>query len=63
MCVCKYTHTHTLSLFLSFPFLLQFNSGIVHDSEDLIILEDVPIITPNKDVVVSKLSFKVRLSV
>ena len=60
MCVCMYTHS--LSFFLSFPFLLQFNSGIVHDSEDLIILEDVPIITPNKDVVVSKLSFKVRLT-
>ena len=33
----------------------------MYDSDELIILEDVPIITPNKDVVVSKLSFKVSL--
>ena len=33
--------------------------GEVVDSEDTIILEDVPIVTPNKDVVASELSFQV----
>jgi ATP-binding cassette subfamily D (ALD) protein 2 len=38
---------------------LQLARGIVHESDHVIILEEVPIITPNGDVVVSSLSFKV----
>lgn len=34
--------------------------GKVVESEDTIILEDVPIITPNNDIVVPSLSFEVR---
>lgn len=34
--------------------------GEVVESEDTIILESVPIITPNRDIVVSSLSFEVR---
>ena len=35
--------------------------GEVVESEDTIILEGVPIITPNRDIVVSSLSFEVRI--
>ena len=35
--------------------------GEVIDTENMILLEDVPVITPNGDVVVKSLSFKVRL--
>ena len=34
-------------------------SGEVVDTDDTIVLEDVPVVTPNSDVVVSSLSFKV----
>ena len=34
-------------------------SGTVIDSRDFILLEDVPIITPNGDIVVNSLSLKV----
>ena len=34
--------------------------GEVFESEDTIVLEDVPIVTPNKDVVATGLSFQVR---
>ena len=37
--------------------------GQVVESEDTIILEEVPIITPNRDVVVAKLSFQVRVQI
>ena len=36
------------------------SQGEVIESEDTIILEAVPIITPNRDIVVSSLSFEVR---
>ena len=40
--------------------LLDSDKGEVLESEDTIILEDVPIVTPNKDVVATGLSFQVR---
>ena len=36
------------------------NKGEVFESEDTIILEDVPIVTPNKDEVATGLNFEVR---
>ena len=36
------------------------DKGEVLESEDTIVLEDVPIVTPNKDVVATGLSFQVR---
>ena len=41
-------------------FRLLTEKGEVFESEDTIILEDVPIVTPNKDVVATGLSFQVR---
>lgn len=38
---------------------LATSQGEVVESEDTIILESVPIITPNRDIVVSSLSFEV----
>jgi len=35
--------------------------GEVIESDDIIILEGVPIITPNRDIVVPSLSFEVRI--
>ena len=35
--------------------------GAVVESQDVIILEGVPIITPNRDIVVSSLSFEVGM--
>ena len=40
--------------------LLDSDKGEVLESEDTIILEDIPIVTPNKDVVATGLSFQVR---
>lgn len=40
--------------------LLRSDKGEVLESEDTIVLEDVPIVTPNKDVVATGLSFQVR---
>ena len=40
--------------------LLHSDKGEVLESEDTIVLEDVPIVTPNKDVVATGLSFQVR---
>lgn len=37
----------------------QLGQGLVFDSERNILLEEVPIITPNKDIVVASLSFEV----
>ena len=41
------------------PTQLGTSQGEVIESEDTIILESVPIITPNRDIVVSSLSFEV----
>lgn len=50
-----------LSFFISDPFLPVFlSSGEVIDVDNGIVCENVPIITPNGDVVVSCLNFKVR---
>ena len=38
---------------------LATEKGEVFESEDTIVLEDVPIVTPNKDVVAAGLSFQV----
>lgn len=39
--------------------LQPLESGEVVESEEMIILEDVPIVTPNKDIVASGLTFQV----
>lgn len=39
--------------------LQPLGSGEVVESEEMIILEDVPIVTPNKDIVASGLTFQV----
>ena len=36
--------------------------GLVEEQEDCLRLEDVPVVTPNNDIVVDKLSIEVRLS-
>ena len=43
--------------------LQPLGSGEVVESEEMIILEDVPIVTPNKDVVASGLTFQVCVCV
>lgn len=47
---------------LAFPPVGQLGEGVVMESEEEIVLKEVPIVTPNRDIVVASLSFEVSRS-